>query len=439
MFPHSVSVVGFFAIPAVALTQAEATPIRAAAFLAALTLPLLLSFRFQIFIAVRIHRLDVLLEASSRRRTGCVRAALLQRQRVRRSIAAILRCASLLSIPAIVVSASVFSKRLEGAELEKVSMTAIMAILFFCGFSLPIISGKLHTLSRRLAAEVPEPSSTAGLDGFVLYLRPFRNDRIGARIINASLYDHWRALRRYTEEEILCFLLGRAFGDVVAMGSPSDRLPAAGAKRIYVPDRLWRAEVTSLITRAVIVVVNIAEGKQTLWEIKKARERLDVTRILLLAPLRTFSEQYIDELCSCFEDAPYFRTLLKLHNNRTSHDWPGLHTSSAYITAFWFDGRGAVHQGLADWNRFQRPDDHELLSAFGLTNFFLAHGRPGWAYFFGFGCCRKRLDQPHGEKTRCRIPKTECPGVVNKISTPSGARPSCCPACLRAREKGAMS
>jgi hypothetical protein len=102
-----------------------------------------------------------------------------------------------------------------------------------------LLSQELLHLSRRLRIT---PSTR--LDGveFVLYLRSFSNDRFTGQL-RYGLNNDPKYGPTYTEEEMLCMLMNRLVGKVVAMGTPGERVPHVGAERIYAEGSDWREVV----------------------------------------------------------------------------------------------------------------------------------------------------------------------------------------------------
>jgi hypothetical protein len=58
----------------------------------------------------------------------------------------------------------------------------------------------------------------------------------------------------------------RAYGPVVAIGQPGERLPPLGAARIYAGDADWQRTVSELAAKARLVVLRPAATESVLWE-----------------------------------------------------------------------------------------------------------------------------------------------------------------------------
>jgi hypothetical protein len=112
----------------------------------------------------------------------------------------------------------------------------------------------------------------------VLYLRSFSDEPETRRI---HLGRHWD--RAFAEEEFLIAEL-RKVGPFVAIGSPDDELPPAGAHRAYPNDSEWNAEVLRLMDRAGGVVIRLGPGGGLAWEIRQAVSRLSPEQLAILIP-----------------------------------------------------------------------------------------------------------------------------------------------------------
>ncbi|MCL2510430.1 MAG: hypothetical protein FWF09_00075 [Bacteroidales bacterium] len=87
------------------------------------------------------------------------------------------------------------------------------------------------------------------IDSFILYLRSFKDDRTNRFSLN---------------EKKIVKLFNRIFS-VYAVGCPTELLPAAGAKRIYIADD-WKNQVEKLIHKAKFILLKISNTEHFLWE-----------------------------------------------------------------------------------------------------------------------------------------------------------------------------
>jgi hypothetical protein len=100
----------------------------------------------------------------------------------------------------------------------------------------------------------------------VLYLRSFTEGDIAAETRGIGTF----LSHLSTEEEQLAAAV-EVVGPLVAIGRPGDKLPQLGALRLYVPDEEWQATVTTLLTRARLVILRVARDTPRLrWELEQA-------------------------------------------------------------------------------------------------------------------------------------------------------------------------
>jgi hypothetical protein len=109
----------------------------------------------------------------------------------------------------------------------------------------------------------------------VLYLRSFEMDERAGR--NPSP-------RSYRTEEQQFKRVFRRVGPFVALGQPEERLPPAGAARIYAADTAWRAHVLELIRGAAVVLIVAGTSASLMWEIDQAAALVPPQRIVVLVP-----------------------------------------------------------------------------------------------------------------------------------------------------------
>ncbi|GHB73156.1 hypothetical protein GCM10010331_71390 [Streptomyces xanthochromogenes] len=165
-------------------------------------------------------------------------------------------------------------------------VTAVMAVGGFV-----IYAGRLlQRDGRRHSTKVIDPSATAELGEFVLYLRSFDDDVDRAQLessitqgIASTVGDV--VLSGKTEEEQLIAAL-RPAGRVVAAGQPGQVLPPAGADRFFMADDNWQQTILDLMIRARLVVIAAGGGQAVLWELTQAfRYLTPPQRLVLLIPM----------------------------------------------------------------------------------------------------------------------------------------------------------
>jgi hypothetical protein len=125
--------------------------------------------------------------------------------------------------------------------------------------------------------------------GFVLYLRSFRDDKLGAHVFIKTSFA-WK-----TEEEQVVEALA-VFGRCVAVGRPGEPLPELGATRLYFTDTEWMSQVRSLMLKARLVVLRIGGTDGLLWELQEAVRLLMPQNVVVLIPddplaYRQFTEE----------------------------------------------------------------------------------------------------------------------------------------------------
>ena len=154
-----------------------------------------------------------------------------------------------------------------------------MGVLLVVAGRKVVFRGKQHT--NRPIRSVDE------LDGhrFVLYLRPFLDDRAMAVIPKTPddppTISFVLPMRARTYEEKIAKLF-RHFGEVVAVGEPGEQLPLPGARRFYLPVDGWQDTVSALMRRATLVLLVATPGPGTIWELTEAVRIVDPTRLVLV-------------------------------------------------------------------------------------------------------------------------------------------------------------
>ncbi|WP_104633573.1 transferase [Streptomyces sp. MH60] len=145
----------------------------------------------------------------------------------------------------------------------------------------------LRTGAQYYDTVISSPDDLAGRR-YVLYLRSFRDDRRLARPHRIPLVGAWLAAAVSTgqgEEERIADALSWA-GPLVGVGAPGERVPRAGARRMYLPLDGWQTPVSTMMRGAALVVIVLGKGAGTLWEIREAMRILPPERLLLLVPMK---------------------------------------------------------------------------------------------------------------------------------------------------------
>ncbi|MFE9505107.1 transferase [Streptomyces anthocyanicus] len=145
----------------------------------------------------------------------------------------------------------------------------------------------LRTGVQHYDTVVSSPDDLAGRQ-YVLYLRSFRDDHRLSRPHRIPLAGAWLAAAvslGQGEEERIADALSWA-GPLVGVGAPGERVPRAGARRMYLPPDDWHRPVSTMMRGAALVVIVLGKGPGTLWEIREAMRILPPERLLLLVPMK---------------------------------------------------------------------------------------------------------------------------------------------------------
>lgn len=200
----------------------------------------------------------------------------------------ILRIAGALTgIVSIQASRTSVASQSPGALLHSLPFWARVLVwtgLFLLGTVLFTTGRWLAGRGRQHLARVIDSLDAVIRGSYVLYLRPFADDLVGASMPTATPGSSPFAsfiLSGRTHEESLSRVF-RRFGTMVAVGRPGERLPLPGARRLYLPLDDWQDTVRMLIGRARLVVLGTGPGPGTVWELVEAVKTLPPTRLLLV-------------------------------------------------------------------------------------------------------------------------------------------------------------
>jgi hypothetical protein len=168
-----------------------------------------------------------------------------------------------------------------------------LQVQMLAGVVITSSGSQCRLIARRLCAIVATPDQQ--LDPFVLYLRPFSDDRRLAGLeswprsrgaVFPQVWFHEILLCGRSEEEHLVDAIKRLSGSpVVAVGAPGEWRPPAGATRIYLDNPDWQPQVRELMARARLVVIALGRGEGTRWELVEAMRILAPQRLLLVIPM----------------------------------------------------------------------------------------------------------------------------------------------------------
>lgn len=136
---------------------------------------------------------------------------------------------------------------------------------------------------RRYLTPVIHATENISDEPIVLYLRPFAADADGASMAQQPEIP-WPPVGFITSGRTVEEQLGRMFrefGNLIAVGRPGERLPYAGAQRLYLPLNNWQDTVRDLMLRARLVVLVAGPGPGTIWEYLQAICLVPPSRLVL--------------------------------------------------------------------------------------------------------------------------------------------------------------
>ncbi|MBT2452138.1 hypothetical protein J7F03_34800 [Streptomyces sp. ISL-43] len=305
------------------------------------------------------------------------------------------------------------------------------------------IAYTLERWARRLEAEsLNSPADIEG--GFALYLRTFSADRKSARF-QYSKYDLKEKRIAYTEEELLCLAMERAYGQVVALGQPGEVLPQAGAKRMYASNEQWFDWVVELASRASLVMIQVNEGKHTKRELEHVAKHLPRERVVLLLSRRIHEHDFLQDVFSYFATSPSLTEAYDKHIaailKPQAHRRGSVAEQEEYFSVICFDGAGVAFHESVRWEKRRTAEEQNLVTALALRTLFHLNHLPLRASLTrGLGnraCCRRPLTKPHS-RMYCTRTDEQCLAENVKIllwnsTWPQLSLDSCCPGCLRER------
>jgi hypothetical protein len=148
-------------------------------------------------------------------------------------------------------------------------------------FLVQFVGAFLYWRGRQYADRAVAERVISDSKAHVLYLRGFRTDpSISGYVVPVVLSFGW-AFVELTHEEQLREVL-QPFGDLVAIGKPSETLPTPGAARLYASDAEWKKVVTDQMQTARLVVIRAGISEGVLWEFKEAVQVVNPKKLLIL-------------------------------------------------------------------------------------------------------------------------------------------------------------
>lgn len=140
-----------------------------------------------------------------------------------------------------------------------------------------------RVLGRRIRMA---PAALPKLERSVVYARAFRDENrpfVNGPASRLERYTDkmvWRVFKgpkrnpviQLTLEDFLKTAISQQIGPFVALGSPIDKLPPAGALREYAPDSTWRERFLELARAASCIIVDFGESGNLDWELEHIRQ-----------------------------------------------------------------------------------------------------------------------------------------------------------------------
>jgi hypothetical protein len=117
----------------------------------------------------------------------------------------------------------------------------------------------------------------------VLFLRSFGDEAARIEIKTVQTGDSGSQTEYARLEDALAEQL-YAFGPLIAIGKPGERLPSLGAARSYYADDQWQGVVMRWLTDAVLIVVVAGLTKGLEWEIRSIASGGQLAKLIVLFP-----------------------------------------------------------------------------------------------------------------------------------------------------------
>jgi hypothetical protein len=232
-------------------------------------------------------------------------------------------------------------------------------LIFVYGFAVGLFGGLFCFYRVRQIISMPAQDTLAHDPRLpVLYLRSFREDR-------RSGFHFWSIFAfssMATEEEQLAGVMNE-IGPFVAIGKPGEKLPQAGAARMYVTHAEWQERVANLMKSAQLVILRAGKTEGFWWEVQRCARSMPPERVVFLLPFtrreyrrfRERAEQYLP--CGL----PEYRPSFALAGTRVhavlyfEPDWTP-HIVSLKVP-FYLTWLGKLVQLVLTWTymRFQNP------------------------------------------------------------------------------------
>jgi hypothetical protein len=149
-----------------------------------------------------------------------------------------------------------------------------------------VLASAIFRVEVQHHAKVISSPKALALGSYTLYLRSFSDDpRLARPPRFPGLGTLVRGFLGRSEEERLDAALAWTAPIMVGVGAPGERLPRAGATRMYLQCQDWQEPVREMMQGARFVVIVLGHGPGTVWELGEAMRILPPQRLLLVVPL----------------------------------------------------------------------------------------------------------------------------------------------------------
>lgn len=169
-------------------------------------------------------------------------------------------------------------------------------LLFFAPLTFVSMIGGLYCFMRGKRMKALSAQELTHLDKRppVVYLRSFRDDAAGASNPFAGILGLASFVFGMSSEEEQLAEAFNGVGPFIAIGKPGETLPQTGAARMYVSDSEWHERVEQLMQSSQLVALRIGKTPGFWWEVQRAVEIADPTKIVFLVP---FGKKPYQEFC----------------------------------------------------------------------------------------------------------------------------------------------
>jgi hypothetical protein len=154
----------------------------------------------------------------------------------------------------------------------------LVSLAGICGWALLFYGGVVLFRSRQHASKAKAAVDSAVQAPPVVYLRSFAQDSSTVPYVLTG----WVPLFEWASVEEQLADASAPIGPLVALGQHNESLPRLGASRVYADGAEWRDVVDRWLGEARLVILRPGRTPGVQWEIARAIERVDPTKLLIL-------------------------------------------------------------------------------------------------------------------------------------------------------------